>query len=322
MNPKSIERALDRYRAFKDEDVRSRLAVFGPLILEAAAVSNELDDEDVVVNREPSADEVVEASKPAGEPLLKKGLVSIKAESFQRCAKHMGEVLLKTLKLDDELKAAAESFDFAPYTTQAILDEAVRNPHGYLGQAVSLWAAEDETLLDVFVLPVLGETLRAYLTRFAEGASALLEKSEDKKPSYSRSTKCFCCGAEPDIAVVVETTLRGNVKKLYCSACGGSWIFERVRCVRCGNDVASELTYISDEDDDSHRMHVCSKCGEAMPTLFAMGDELTFNADVEAIVLTGLEEAYEIAKMEGSLPQPVKKPVDSTQVGRAPGRHN
>jgi len=44
MNPKSIERALDRYRAFKDEDVRRRLAIFGPLILEAAAISNELDD--------------------------------------------------------------------------------------------------------------------------------------------------------------------------------------------------------------------------------------------------------------------------------------
>lgn len=51
MNPKSIERALDRYRAFKDEDVRRRLAIFGPLILEAAAISNELDDEDVVVER-------------------------------------------------------------------------------------------------------------------------------------------------------------------------------------------------------------------------------------------------------------------------------
>ena len=54
MNPKSIERALDRYRAFKDEDVRRRLAIFGPLILEAAAISNELDDEDVVVEREPT----------------------------------------------------------------------------------------------------------------------------------------------------------------------------------------------------------------------------------------------------------------------------
>ena len=64
MNPKSIERALDRYRAFKDEDVRRRLAIFGPLILEAAAISNELDDEDVVVEREPTADETIAASSP------------------------------------------------------------------------------------------------------------------------------------------------------------------------------------------------------------------------------------------------------------------
>ena len=85
---------------------------------------------------------------------------------------------------------------------------------------------------------------------------------------------------------------------------------------------AAALTYISDEADDMHRMHVCSKCGGAMPTLFAMGDELTFSADIEAIVLTGLEEAYDAAVREGTVPKPVLKPVDSTQVGRAPGRQN
>ena len=58
-----------------------------------------------------------------------------------------------------------------------------------------------------------------------------------------------------------------------------------------------------------------------MPTLFAMGDELTFSADIEAIVLTGLEEAYDAVR-EGTVPKPILKPVDSTQVGRAPGRQN
>lgn len=189
---------------------------------------------------------------------------------------------------------------------------------------VKLWDSgdADEALLDIFVLPVLGETLRAYLTRFAEKASGLLERSEEQKPSYSRTNTCFCCGSEPDIAAVVETTLRGNVKKLFCSTCGASWLYERIRCVRCGNDVVSELTYISDEADDMHRMHVCSKCGGAMPTLFAMGDELTFSADIEAIVLTGLEEAYDAAVREGTVPKPILKLVDSTQVGRAPGRQN
>ena len=292
MNPKSIERALDRYRAFKDEDVRRRLAIFGPLILEAAAISNELDDEDVVVEREPTADETIAASKPNGTPLLRAGFVLINADSFCRCAKHLGSVLLKSLELDEKLGSAAQHFDFAPYCTEALVRTASENPHGYLEAVVKLWDSgdADEALLDIFVLPVLGETLRAYLTRFAEKASGLLERSEEQKPSYSRTNTCFCCGSEPDIAAVVETTLRGNVKKLFCSTCGASWLYERIRCVRCGNDVVSELTYISDEADDMHRMHVCSKCGGAMPTLFAMGDELTFSADIEAIVLTGLEE--------------------------------
>lgn len=324
MNPKSIERALDRYRAFKDEDVRRRLAIFGPLILEAAAISNELDDEDVVVEREPTADETIAASKPNGTPLLRAGFVRINADSFCRCAKHLGSVLLKSLELDEKLGSAAQHFDYAPYCTEALVRTASENPHGYLEAVVKLWDSgdADEALLDIFVLPVLGETLRAYLTRFAEKASGLLERSEEQKPSYSRTNTCFCCGSEPDIAAVVETTLRGNVKKLFCSTCGASWLYERIRCVRCGNDVVSELTYISDEADDMHRMHVCSKCGGAMPTLFAMGDELTFSADIEAIVLTGLEEAYDAAVREGTVPKPILKPVDSTQVGRAPGRQN
>lgn len=321
MNSKSIERALQRYSAFKDEDVRNRLAVFGPLLLEAAAVANELDAEDVVVVREPTAEDCVAASK-GGETLLSQGFVRIVPESFARCAKHMGGVLLETLRLDDELRARAEAIDLSVYATEALLEVAAKNPLGYLREVEKLWAEADAVLLDVYVLPVLGETLRAYLDRFTTRASDLLERAEEKKPSYNHRTTCFCCGADPDVAAVVETTYRGNVKKLYCGACGGSWIYERIRCVRCGNDVVSELTYVSDEDDDTHRMHVCSKCGGAMPTLFAMGDELTFNPDVEAIVLTGLEEAYEAAALEGTLPKPVLKPVDSTQVGRAPGKQN
>ena len=50
------------------------------------------------------------------------------------------------------------------------------------------------------------------------------------------------------------------------------------------------------------------------------GDELTFNPDVEGIVLTGLEEAYEAAVTEGTVPQKVLKQGDATQAGRGPGR--
>lgn len=321
MNPKSTERAIERYRAYKDEDVRSRLAIFGPLLIESAALSNEFGAEDLEILREPAAEDVLAASK-GGDTLLSQGLVQIRASSFERCAKRMADVLLASLEPGDDLRKEAEAVDWSLFTTAELSAAASRNPLGYLQEVVKVWGEKDESLLDLFVLPVLGETLRAFLDRFAVKASALLESSEPKKPSYARRKTCFCCGAEPDLAAVVETTFRGNVKKLYCGACGASWTFERIRCVRCGNETVSELTYISDEADDSHRMHVCSACGGAMPTLFALGDELTFTPDVEAVVFTGLEEAYEAAKAEGTLPKPVLKPVDSTQVGRAPGRQS
>ena len=87
----------------------------------------------------------------------------------------------------------------------------------------------------------------------------------------------------------------GNVKKLYCTCCGASWKFERIRCAVCGDEAVSDLSYVHDEKDESHRLHVCKSCGAAMPTVFA-GEELNFNADVEGIVMSGLENFYEEEK--------------------------
>lgn len=319
MTSKSIERALQRYRAYKDEDVRTRLEIFGPLLLEAAALSNSLTDEDSTIVREPTEAEILAAAK-GGATLLSLDLVRIRPDSFKAGLERLGKVLLGTLKLDEKLHAEAEAFDWTPFTSADFVDAASLSPQDALVMAERLTANIDEALAAVWVYPVLGMTIRAFLDKFARDASQALARTETGAPSFDRRTTCFCCGSEPDIAAVAATTNRGNVKKLYCSTCGASWSFERIRCARCGDEALSDLSYVSDEADDTHRLHICSNCHAAMPTLFAGGDELTFNPDVEGIVLTGLEEAYEAAVTQGTVPQKVLKQGDATQAGRGPGR--
>lgn len=319
MTPKSIERALERYRAYKDEDVRGRLKAFGPLILESAVLSKELTDADLKVLRAPTDDELMAAAK-GGETILSHGLVEINPESFKRDLKRMGGVLLDALEASDALRAAAEAFSWAPFAEAGFVRLAEVDPMGALSEVDGMVAGLSPELVDVWVLPVLGLTLRAYLDRFAGESSTRLIDLEERSPSYTRRLTCFCCGADPDVAAVSATNNHGNVKKLYCSACGARWTFERIRCARCGDDAVSDLSYVSDEEDDSHRLHICAGCHAAMPTLFSPGDDLTFQPDVESIVLTGLEEAYEQALIEGTVPGKVLKEGDATAAGRGPGR--
>ena len=243
MNSKSIERALQRYRAYKDEDVRTRLEIFGPLLLEAAALSNSLTDEDSTIVREPTEAEILAAAK-GGATLLSLDLVRIRPDSFKAGLERLGKVLLGTLKLDEKLHAEAEAFDWTPFASADFVDAASLSPQDALVMAGKLTEGIDEALAAVWVFPVLGMTIRAFLDKFARDASQALARTETGAPSFDRRTTCFCCGSEPDIAAVAATTNRGNVKKLYCSTCGASWSFERIRCARCGDEAMSDLSYV------------------------------------------------------------------------------
>ena len=57
---------------------------------------------------------------------------------------------------------------------------------------------------------------------------------------------------------------------------------------------SGRVSYIHDETDETRRLHVCAGCHAAFPTIFA-GEELNFCADVEQIVMTGLELFYQNA---------------------------
>ena len=285
LNRKSLERSLARYADHKDEAVRARLACFGPALLRAADLKAALPA------AEPAwTDEEIEAAREGRLALLSTGAVTIDPAAYLEAAKAIAAELLSALGAEGDFLAACRAVDWTPFASAELLADAARAPLVYLEKVEAL--AGESDLLDIYILPTLGLALRVFLDGAADAASDRIAKTKSDTSHHNRPLRCPVCGAEAAVAAVVETPVNGNVKKLWCTCCGGHWLFERIRCAHCGDQAVSDLSYVHDEADDAHRLHVCRACGEAFPTVFA-GDPLSFNADVEQIVMTGLEMFYD-----------------------------
>lgn len=287
LNRKSMERALARATGHKDESVTERLAFFAPALLKAADLRAAL-----TTDTPTWTEEALEAARDGRTTLLAQQPVSIDRERFLQVLDEIQATLLSGQGLEGELLERCRAVDWTVFATDELLAEAGRNPMDYLA-AVEAKAGGDD-LLDYFLLPVLGLTLRVFLDETADEASRQLAKSATDTTHRNRPLACPVCGAPAAIASVTDTTLNGSVKQLWCTCCGAHWLFERIRCAHCGDQAVSDLSYVHDESDETRRLHVCSGCHTAFPTVFA-GEELQFCADIEQIVMTGLELFYENA---------------------------
>ena len=285
LNRKSIERSLAKYVAYKDPEVLARLTAFGPMILKAADLSKQM-----AVPVPTVSEEDYEAARESQLHLLSKYPVAINGDRFVGVAQELSHDLLKALSLEGELLDACEAVEWFQFATPELLELAGRDPLAYFEKVEAMMANDD--IFEFFILPVLGYTVRVFLDTPATAWSRDLANVSDDTSHHNRPVTCPVCASEGAIASVTETTANGNRKKLHCTCCGASWIFERIRCTHSGNTAVSDFQYLHDEEDDTHRLHVCKACGTATPTVFA-GEELNFNADVEQIVMTGLELYYD-----------------------------
>ena len=298
MNRNAIERALEKYAGHKDPTVRADLALWGPLLLEAADISQALRPSDLRAN-EPTNKELDQAVR-GGPTLLSLGLVKIEEAAYADALKRLAAKLLETLKREGRIgkdaAAEVESIDWAPFATRAALLDAASDVPGYLERSEALWlelhGEKSEGLFENFIVIVLGLALRASLDRFASQCSRLIEMRDKPVVDYERRLTCPVCGSHPIMAVVAPTPQSGNAKKLFCGACGASWKFERIRCAACGDEAVSDLRYVHDEADEAHRLHVCADCGAATPTVFLKGEEIGVSPDVEYLVTEALADAF------------------------------
>lgn len=292
LNIKTIDRALAKYidqTRQSDPSCAESLAIYGALLKEAAAIAAE--------NTTPvvqwSEDELKAVLEDEDKTLMQGGQIVIDPAHFEASLRRMARVFLAGVETDEEARKLCEEVDWSDYATASLADLAGTDPMQYMQAIVEL--SPDENVLDLFVLPVVGFTLRAFLDASATHASQRLEALVPDTVHEERRLACPVCGAPAAIAAVVETPRNGNIKKLYCTCCGGSWKFERIRCAVCGTEAVSDLEYVHDEADDKHRLHVCRNCDSAMPTVFA-GDETGFCPDVENIYMSRLAGFWEEEK--------------------------
>ncbi len=284
LNRKSIERALARAAGHQDESVVARLALFAPALLKAADLRAEF-----AAEAPEWTDEEVESARLSRGTLLAMRPVAVDAGRFLKAAEAIAGALLDNKEIEGDMLEACRAVDWTPFASADLLALAGRDPMGYL-HAVEVHAGEHD-LLDIFILPVLGLALRVFLDEAADEGSRRIARTATDTTHHNRPLHCPVCGADAAVASVTDTALNGHVKQLWCTCCGAHWVFERIRCAVCGDQAVSDLSYIHDENDETRRLHVCAACHAAFPTIFA-GEELNFCADVEQIVMTGLELFY------------------------------
>lgn len=304
MNRTAIERAIEQYASHKDPVVRDDLALWGPLLLEACDIIATLRPADARAN-EPTNKELDRAIR-GGEPILSLGLLQINEDAYGEALERLAKTLLSTLerlgRVDEARRTEIEAINWRAFATKAALLDAATDVPNYLERSAHLWnevrGSLSESLYDEFIVVVLGLALRAFLDRYARQCTRLFDMRDEPVVDYERRLSCPVCGSQPLFAMVAPTARSGNAKRLFCGACGASWKFERIRCAVCGDEAVSDLSYVHDEADPAHRLHICAGCGAATPTVFLTGDDESVSPDIEYIVASALGEAYASGRTE------------------------
>ena len=285
LNIKNIQRALLKYAGQDDEQLARTLAVYGAVLQRAAQLAK--DAPGPVPEWTP---EEISAARLGKAVLLSERPVVLDPVRLEAVARDLAQTFIDAAGLTGKERAACEAVDWAGVAAKLPSPLDAEGLAAFLPAAAQ--AAGNEGLGEIFVLPVTGFALRVLLDAAGTEASRAIDALEPDTVHAERPLRCPVCGSAAAIASVAGTMRNGNVKKLYCTCCGASWKFERIRCALCGDEAVSDLSYVHDEGDEAHRLHVCKSCGGAMPTVFA-GEELQFNPDVEGMVMSALENYYD-----------------------------
>lgn len=209
------------------------------------------------------------------KPLFAGHIVRIPQQDYVRAFKVIKEAV-------DQAGFDALAWDGMPEPeaifTQENLDVMAKNPEALFD--ILIQAGVDVERAQAQFVPVAAFAMRAFLEEAAVQASQQMDRLVPDTVHFSRSVTCPVCGMRAGMAGVGNTQNRGNVKRLYCSCCGASWQFERIRCAVCGTQAASDLQYVHLQGDDKHRLHVCAACGGAVPTVFGAESD-DFDPDVD-----------------------------------------
>lgn len=129
--------------------------------------------------------------------------------------------------------------------------------------------------------------LRPLLRIFAEPYSKELASDQFY---WEFATTCPVCGGKSHIC---RLNTGDGQRFMFCDRCFSEWHVRYIYCVYCGNDMASDISYLNVENDNAYKLFLCDKCKGYLKTY----DERSqgkptdlFIANVETIYLDMLAQ--------------------------------
>ena len=253
MNIEAVNRATDAYLSDSDGAATDRLSFLKGLW----QIQSEL-EEGTPSYTAPETAEATDALA-TGQPLFLVAPPKIETHPFAAAARRIADYVADNAGLDEDEATALREADFDSVLTDEIVAGALADIDGFIDSvAAALNVGEASPLSDVTLIFVLSSALTPFVTGASQSALGALG---DFQWAIWGSGDCPVCGSAAALGRMTEgSSQQGAERRLWCSACHAEWGYERIRCTRCGSRVQSELRYTYEENDPSHRLHVCDNC--------------------------------------------------------------
>lgn len=285
MNLKAIDAALAAYQPRLDEADNARLAFFRELwavldeVARSAAEAN---------SYEPPAPSDLRAGARTGEPAFAQVPVVMEADALASALERLAGVLVEHGGFPETVCEGLARTKWDRMVAASPLSLAGSNPTAYVEEFAEL-LVDDGLSEDAAHVGGLAATL-ALRGLLDPAASAVKAAREQACEGAANPVRCPACGAPATLACVgAADVAQGGGKELWCSQCGCSWPFERVRCGRCGTQNQGHLHYFNLEGDEAHRLATCDECGGYVRTVYQEDVLTPFSYEVEDVVMAKLD---------------------------------
>ena len=96
---------------------------------------------------------------------------------------------------------------------------------------------------------------------FLEPFMSKKAEKEDLDHSNWLKSRCPVCGFKAVVSFLSDTEDLQGGRFLVCQVCKSQWVYNRAKCVKCGNTEDEELHYFYDEGRRAVQLQACDRCG-------------------------------------------------------------
>ncbi|MBQ9690750.1 MAG: formate dehydrogenase accessory protein FdhE [Eggerthellaceae bacterium] len=228
------------------------------------------------------------------QPLFMQYPPMVEVSDFSYTLELVATYIAEHAGLDDLAKKAIQDINWRSVAENSDLKIAVTYPPQYIEDVLSdpekMGLSHDVSISVVGL--VVAYALRAHIMNPAQVLMRKAPLSADQQGQHTRPLNCPVCGGTSTSGFVGETASSdGMGTELFCSTCGITWPFERIRCAQCGEQDQNKLHYFNIEGDNAHRLHTCDTCGSYTRKVFQedIDEKAGLCMDVEDVVMARLD---------------------------------